>query len=596
MTTDQPRRPWAEVTTRRPGKGSASDKAAGPVYAWEFATQEVSFAESGTSIALADTRDHLQASREVPKQRVELVQIGKPNRQPAHAVIDRRCWMRGSTRRRGAALTSGHLQQQPLEGLRRMPGELHGAAAPWPRDDAHLGPEHLAQPASQRQHVSVFHGPRASDAPEQPRHGPSVGEDISGQAFALSGSDAGEGLQMPELELSTRSVRQLEQVRVVAEYRYGSRQLRLLRRAAHHQAHLGQRHATLVQGTDAGGKVSQLCPAVQSPNRIPGGGCWWVHLEDRHQCMGRDPKLAIQFRGPNEQLRRDLLVYHQHLGPMGVWVAAAQIVPPNGGRGQLKAGQGRASGKSGHSWSIPTMAAATRPHPRVSGRPGLARWSAHPMPPVAGRQQQRLIARLQDPTLSSPADHVGVPPESPMASQPATQAQLDYIQRLCRKLGLSHDQAAAAGVSDAPSIDAASATIDRLKAQLDAKTAAEEGTAGKLAVQPRGLRAADLRRIAVGEEAAPDQMSEDDHWILHRLAKLADLELALQQPARWAGANAGGPILVEHLVAYFGSIELVAQMFRVTVATVRSGWGGVLPANRAHEAAWLTRGYVQPPA
>src|SRR5690606_2944765 len=79
-----------------------------------------------------------------------------------------------------------------------------------------------------------------------------------------------------------------------------------------------------------------------------------------------------------------------------------------------------------------------------------------------GGQQQQLLKRLQAPTPSSPADHVGVPLESLMATQPATQAQLDYIQRLCRKLGLSHDQAAAAGVGDALSIDAASATIDRL--------------------------------------------------------------------------------------------------------------------------------------
>lgn len=188
----------------------------------------------------------------------------------------------------------------------------------------------------------------------------------------------------------------------------------------------------------------------------------------------------------------------------------------------------------------------------------------------------------------------------------ATQAQLDYIQLLLRKLPKGKG---APTVPPDLDIDGASALIDTLKARVakteQATTATTAPAATATAPAPAvpaappatgaALTAAQLQDISVGAMPAPESMSDAEHWILYRLAKLTDLELALGEPVSWAGANGGGPILVEHLVAYFGSVEAVATAFKVAVGTVRSGWSGIVPANRAHEAAWLTRGYVQPP-
>lgn len=187
-----------------------------------------------------------------------------------------------------------------------------------------------------------------------------------------------------------------------------------------------------------------------------------------------------------------------------------------------------------------------------------------------------------------------------------TAAQLDYIDLLCRKLGVTRDAAAqAAGVALPLAIDTASAVIGFLKNELDvAETkAGKEPTSRRDKASPAGRRegqgdaklsAKELRAIAGGKMPAPDALSEDENWVLFRLAKLTDLEHAIGEPVRWPGVNGGGPIRVEQLVQYFGSIEAVATAFGVSVGTVRNGWSGVVPANRAHEAAWLTRGYVQP--
>ena len=184
-----------------------------------------------------------------------------------------------------------------------------------------------------------------------------------------------------------------------------------------------------------------------------------------------------------------------------------------------------------------------------------------------------------------------------MANIPgATDAQLQYIQSLCAKAELSStDAAKRAGVAEPLSIDGASKVIDMLKQLLDPQPTGREGQGGDGVVShTRSANA--LRNIHQGVLPTPDDLHEAEAWVLHRLAKLVHIEQAMGQPVRWDGANAGGPILVEHLLAFFGTVEAVATAFRVSVGTVRSGWAGVLPANRSHEAAWLTRGYVQPPA
>lgn len=174
----------------------------------------------------------------------------------------------------------------------------------------------------------------------------------------------------------------------------------------------------------------------------------------------------------------------------------------------------------------------------------------------------------------------------------ATPAQLEYIQRLLRKWPKGEPAPEIPADLD---IERASAMIDSLKA----RTAQPEQTAPKSpATRAAGsttLTATDLRAIAEGSAAAPEAMTADEQWVLYRLARLAAVERSLEAPVAWNGANGEGPILVEHLVAYFGSVEAVATAFKVSVGTVRNGWSGFVPANRAHEAAWLTRGYVQPP-
>lgn len=197
-----------------------------------------------------------------------------------------------------------------------------------------------------------------------------------------------------------------------------------------------------------------------------------------------------------------------------------------------------------------------------------------------------------------------------MTTTAPTTKQLEFIELLCRKLRLSQDEAiAAAGVQPPLDIAAASQLIDHLKDKLDSQEEGEGGApevrrnktppasarSGASGTSAAPLNATELRLISRGEMPERSSMTDDENWILYRLAKLTDLEQAIGEPVAWLGANQGAPIRLEHLVEYFGSIEAVATAFKVSVGTVRNGWGGVLPANRVHEAAWLTRGYVTPP-
>lgn len=181
-----------------------------------------------------------------------------------------------------------------------------------------------------------------------------------------------------------------------------------------------------------------------------------------------------------------------------------------------------------------------------------------------------------------------------MPAPAPTEAQLTYIKRLCDKLGLTHDQAlASAGLSGPLDIATAGTLIDYLKGRLERADGGEPRPAP--ATTAGRLTATELRLIASGLLAPPEVLDEDAAWILHRLAKLAGVEQALDQPVRWPGANQGGPITAAHLVAYFGSPDAAAHAFKVTAPTLRN-WEAAIPAARIFEAAWLTRGYVQPPS
>ncbi|MCD9046742.1 Cro/CI family transcriptional regulator [Luteimonas sp. MHLX1A] len=179
-----------------------------------------------------------------------------------------------------------------------------------------------------------------------------------------------------------------------------------------------------------------------------------------------------------------------------------------------------------------------------------------------------------------------------------TAAQLDYIESLTRRAGASLSEVKAQLQLDEPiTVEGASKIIDALKDRLGivgSETRPPKRGQGRAEDSGR-LGATELRAIAEGRRPAPTDLAVDESWILFRLAKLIDLELAIGEPARWAGANQGEQIRVEHLEAYFGSVEAVATAFGVSVGTVRSGWGGVLPPNRVFEAVVKTRGYVQAP-
>lgn len=177
------------------------------------------------------------------------------------------------------------------------------------------------------------------------------------------------------------------------------------------------------------------------------------------------------------------------------------------------------------------------------------------------------------------------------ATPPPSDKQLGYLRRLARDLGFASPAAALAsmGAEMPVTVDQASAAIDLLKAKSE--PAAEEPQPAK---RSRFITARTLRRIDQGAAELPDTIDEDAAWVLKRLAKLRELETVMGAPPRWGGVNAGGPILIEHLVAYFSSIERVASEFGVSVATAK-GWGSQLPANRAYEAQVRTHGHVTVP-
>lgn len=180
-----------------------------------------------------------------------------------------------------------------------------------------------------------------------------------------------------------------------------------------------------------------------------------------------------------------------------------------------------------------------------------------------------------------------------------TTGQANYIQGLAKQLGYASPAEAVRDVGGVMPLTAQSASkvIESLKVKVKVEERGDgSARSGKEREVPRRryLTARNLLQIDVGSASVPDDLDEDAAEVLQRLAKLREIERVIGAPAPWGGVNAGGPILVEHLVRYFGSIEAVALQFGVGADTVRN-WGTNIPQARAFEAQVRTNGHVCAP-
>lgn len=132
------------------------------------------------------------------------------------------------------------------------------------------------------------------------------------------------------------------------------------------------------------------------------------------------------------------------------------------------------------------------------------------------------------------------------------------------------------------------ATASRL---LSAVIGPQAKTGGQAGTRQQYATARQLRRMAEGETDIPDTLDADAVWVLERLAALKAVQGLLGEPRAKPPVNGEGPILVKHLVDHFGSVELVAQAFSLSAATVKA-WGTAVPNNRWYEAQVRTGGKV----
>lgn len=178
-----------------------------------------------------------------------------------------------------------------------------------------------------------------------------------------------------------------------------------------------------------------------------------------------------------------------------------------------------------------------------------------------------------------------------------TQGQANYIQLLSKQLGYDNpaDAVKHAGGNLPLTSLTASKVIEFLKQKIpDRNDGSSRASKDAGPAKRRYLTARNLLQIDAGTAPMPDEIGEDAAEVLQRLAKLREVERVIGAPAQWAGVNAGGPIQVEQLVSFFGSIEAVALQFGVGADTVR-GWGKNVPPARAFEAQVRTNGHVCAP-
>lgn len=175
------------------------------------------------------------------------------------------------------------------------------------------------------------------------------------------------------------------------------------------------------------------------------------------------------------------------------------------------------------------------------------------------------------------------------APRHATPKQEQYLQRLVGDLGFDSVAAACRAIElDNPTtLEQTSRVISVLEARL-AKHKGDLEPPAPNATEPRKSRfltARALRRIDAGEASAPETLDDDAAWVLQRLARVRQAEAIFQtaEPTAGRNINQNGPILIETLVAHFGSIEAVASVFEVSVPTAKA-WGTELPSARRWEA------------
>lgn len=171
----------------------------------------------------------------------------------------------------------------------------------------------------------------------------------------------------------------------------------------------------------------------------------------------------------------------------------------------------------------------------------------------------------------------------------ATPKQEQYLQRLVADLGFDSVASACMAIElDPPgTLEQTSRVISVLEARL-AHRKADTGSTPPVSTDTRKnrfLTARALRRIDSGEAPAPEPLDDDAAWVLQRLARLRKAEAIFQTTDSPAARNLNhnGPILIETLVAHFGSIEAVASAFEVSVPTAKA-WGAELPSARRWEA------------
>lgn len=149
----------------------------------------------------------------------------------------------------------------------------------------------------------------------------------------------------------------------------------------------------------------------------------------------------------------------------------------------------------------------------------------------------------------------------------------------------------------------ASAVITWLQAKLPPETNVKSSqdtppAAGPSsdAPRPRIFTARQLRRIATQLDPTPADLDEDAKWILiqiQRLHAITHLVAGARDDQKLA-VNGDEHIKTDQMRHYFGSDEVAAEAFGISVGTFRS-WGVHIPPQQESRAEVMTNGYVRAP-
>jgi len=204
------------------------------------------------------------------------------------------------------------------------------------------------------------------------------------------------------------------------------------------------------------------------------------------------------------------------------------------------------------------------------------------------------------------------------APKPATSRQVEYLTRLAAQAGFvspesacqdilqrtvvlpspdGQQQAGQGAGFEVLSLQDARSVLTALELRVQPKKT--DAPAGHDATAGMPLSAADLKAIASGALDRPEHLDEDSRWVLDRLVMAVKLLQCIPSDmlggrAVEKGVNGNGPILMEHLLQYFGNWDRLAEAFGVTVPTAKA-WGSRVPESRCFEAEVKTRGHVRVP-